>query len=141
MQTVTTSALELMEGWIPSDAERARVRVNFPINASTGAESSAVVYFELEPGKRLASHTDSAEEILYIVSGTAEAEVGDERGRVSAGDLAVIPAMVPHGLVNVGEDTVRVVGFFCEAEITSIFGEPMQPMGVSVIEQAVAAAA
>ena len=67
--------------------------------------------------------------------------MGDERGRVSAGDLAVIPAMVPHGLVNVGEDTVRVVGFFCEAEITSIFGEPMQPMGVSVIEQAVAAAA
>ena len=47
MQTVTTSALELMEGWIPSDAERARVRVNFPINASTGAESSAVVLVEL----------------------------------------------------------------------------------------------
>ncbi len=67
--------------------------------------------------------------------------MGDERGRVSAGDLAVIPAMVPHGLVNVGEDTVRVVGFFSEAEITSTFGEPMQPMGVAVIEQAVAAAA
>ena len=88
------------------------MRVSFPINASTGADSSAVVYFEVEPGERLASHTDSAEEILYIVSGTADAEVGDERGRVSAGDLAVIPAMVPHGLVNVGEDTLRVVGFF-----------------------------
>ena len=42
--------------------------------------------------------------MLYIVAGEAEAEVGDERGTVRAGDLAVIPAMVPHGLVNVGEE-------------------------------------
>jgi quercetin dioxygenase-like cupin family protein len=141
MQIVAISKLELMEGWLASDPDRARVRVNFPINASTGAEASGVVYFELEPGKRLGRHTDSAEEILYIVAGTADAEVGDERGRVTAGDLAVIPAMVPHALVNVGDDTVKVVGYFSAAEITSTFEEPMQPFGASVLEQAVPAAA
>ena len=52
-----------------------------------------------------------------------EAEVGEERANVGAGDLAVIPAMVPHGLVNVGEDTLRVVGFFCESEITSTLAD------------------
>jgi len=81
MQAVSTRDLELNEGWVDSDAERCRVRFTFPINAATGADDSAVVYFELEPGKRLATHTDSAEEILYIVSGTAIAYVGVESGR------------------------------------------------------------
>jgi quercetin dioxygenase-like cupin family protein len=135
MLTAKTTELELMEGWLDSDPDRARVRVNFPINKWTGASDSGVVYFELEPGKRLGRHTDSAEEILYIVAGTADAEVGDERGRVSAGDLAVIPAMVPHALANVGDETVKVVGFFSESTIVSTFEEPMQPMGVATMEQ------
>ena len=59
----------------------------------------------------------------------------DERGTVRAGDLAVIPAMVPHGLVNVGEQPVRVVGFFSESEITSTFKEPIQPIGMAELIQ------
>ena len=43
--------------------------------------------------------------------------------------------MVPHGLVNVGDETVRVVGFFCEREIISTFGEPVQPVGQAVLNQ------
>ena len=37
---------------------------------------------------------------MEVDRGEAEAEVGDDRGRVRAGDLAVIPAMVPHGLAQ-----------------------------------------
>jgi quercetin dioxygenase-like cupin family protein len=134
MQTVTTGALELIEARMAADDPRARVRVNFPYFAATGTESSAVVYFEIEPGHYLGTHTDSAEEILYIVTGTGVAHAGDERGRVSAGDLAVIPAMVPHGIANDGEETLRVVGFFCESEIVSTFDEPVQPIGLATIE-------
>jgi quercetin dioxygenase-like cupin family protein len=135
MLTARTQDLELNEVWIASDSENARVRPAFPINKHTGAAGSGVVYFELEPGKRLARHTDSAEEILYIVAGTAEAEVGGEHGNVSAGDLAVIPAMVPHALRNLGDDTVKVVGFFADATIVSEFEEPLMPMGVTQMEQ------
>jgi quercetin dioxygenase-like cupin family protein len=135
MLTATTTELELMQGWFDSDPDHARVRVAFPINKWAGSRDSAVVYFEVKPGDRLPRHTDSAEEILYIVAGEAEAEVGDERGRVRAGDLAVIPAMVPHGLVNVGTETVRVVGFFSESEIISSFDEPVQPFGIAVLNQ------
>ena len=116
MQVVSTRDLALGEGWVDSDAERCRVRFTFPINAATGAD-------------------DSAEEILHIVSGTAIAYVGDESGRVQAGDLAVVPALVPHGLENIGEDTVRVVGFFTESEIESVFSEPVQPVDATVIQQ------
>jgi len=135
MLTAGTTTLELAQVWLQSDPEHKRLRVTFPINKWAGSRDSAVVYFEIEPGNRLARHTDSAEEILYIVAGEAEAEVGDEQGRLRAGDLAVIPAMVPHGLVNVGSETVKVVGFFSESEIVSTFDEPVQPIGASSLNQ------
>lgn len=135
MLTAKTSELELMQGWFDSDPEHTRVRVTFPINKWAGSRDSAAVYFEIEPGNRLARHTDSAEEILYIVAGEADAEVGDEHGRLAAGDLAVIPASVPHGLVNVGDETVKVVGFFTKPEIISTFAEPVQPFGAAILNQ------
>jgi len=135
MLTVSTGELDLMEVWFDSDPEHKRVRATFPINKWAGARDTAVVYFELQPGDRLATHTDSAEEVLYIVAGQAEAEVGEERGGLGAGDLAVIPAMVPHGLINVGEEPVKVVGFFCEPEIISTFEEPLQPIGQTELNQ------
>jgi quercetin dioxygenase-like cupin family protein len=140
MLTAKTTELELTQGWFDSDQEHARVRVAFPINKWAGSNDSAVVYFEVEPGDRLATHTDSAEEILYIVSGEADAQVGDQSGRLAAGDLAVIPAMVPHGLVNLGTETLKVVGFFSESEIISSFDEPVQPFGISVLNQGAPAA-
>ena len=136
MQTASTPRLELNEAWLENDP-RQRVRVAFPINKATGAEHTAVVYFEVAPGERLGSHTDSAEEILYIVAGEGLAELGDERGPVRAGDLAVIPAMVPHGIINTGTETLKVVGFFCESEITSEFEAPLQPMGQATVTMGV----
>jgi quercetin dioxygenase-like cupin family protein len=135
MLTVQTGELDLLEAWLDSDRARTRVRVTFPINKWAGSQDSALVYFELEPGCRLSRHTDSAEEILYVIGGEAEAEVGDERGRLAAGDLAVIPARVPHGLANVGDETLKVIGFFSEAEVVSSFDEPIQPVGASVLNQ------
>jgi quercetin dioxygenase-like cupin family protein len=135
MLTAKRSELELMEGWFDSDPEHTRVRVTFPINRWAGSADSAAVYFEIEPGNRLAEHTDSAEEILYVVAGDAEAHVGDDRVHLAAGDLAVIPAMVPHGVVNVGSETVKVVGFFAQSEVISTFSEPVQPFRAAVLNQ------
>jgi quercetin dioxygenase-like cupin family protein len=118
--------LELLEKWYEDDPTM-RVRVNFPLYAGSGTKSSSVVYFELEPGFRLGTHTDSAEETLLILQGEAEATVGEDSGRIAAGELAVVPAMVPHALRNVGEETLRVVGFFSSNVVTSVFDRPMMP--------------
>jgi quercetin dioxygenase-like cupin family protein len=134
MLTVSTSDLELTQVTQDTPGQMC-VSVTFPINKYAGSADSAVVYFKIEPGDRLATHTDSAEEILYIVTGEAEAHVGDERGRLRAGDLAVIPAMAPHGLVSVGNETLEVVGFFSEAEVESTFDEPLQPIGLARMTQ------
>ena len=132
MLTVSTPQLELAEAWIASDP-RGRVHPAFPLNKFTGARATAAVYFEVQPGEYLPTHYASAEDILYIVAGEGEAHVVEERGRVCAGDLAVVPSMVPHGIANVGDETLKVVGFFCDSHIESTFAEPVQPMGQTTI--------
>jgi quercetin dioxygenase-like cupin family protein len=128
MQAVRIDELELFEGSSQSDAGM-RVRAGFPISSGTGTKSTAVVYFELEPGAHLGSHTDSAEEVLLVVSGSGEATIGEEQAAVQAGTLAVVPALVPHSVKNTGEETLRVVGFFSSSTVLSIFDEPMEPFG------------
>jgi quercetin dioxygenase-like cupin family protein len=132
MLAVQTDELELIEGWSENDSTR-RARFNFPIFNLTGALNTAVVYFEVDPGDHLGMHTDSAEEVLYIMSGTAEAIVGDERGEIGPGSLALVPAMVPHDIVNTGDETVRVVGFFSSSTVVSVFEDPFAPIGRRVV--------
>ena len=111
MITERIDQLELLEVWYEDDPTM-RVKVNFPFFLGTGTKNTAVVYFEIEPGYRLGTHTDSAEEILLILEGEAEVSLGDEPGQLSAGEMALVPAMVPHSLRNAGNETVRVAGFF-----------------------------
>jgi quercetin dioxygenase-like cupin family protein len=131
MQTADLTTIELFDAWYEHDPAM-RIRVNFPFFAATGNESSAVVYFEIEPGHYLGTHTDSAEEIILILSGTVEASLGEETGRLSTGQAALIPAMVPHGVRNIGKDTARCVGFFSAATVESTFDQPLMPEGVQV---------
>jgi quercetin dioxygenase-like cupin family protein len=123
---------ELLDIWSEADDTR-RMRVDFPVSSVTGAASTSVVYFELEPGQHCGIHTDSAEEIVLILSGRAEAIVGDERGELSAGGIGLVPALVPHDVRNVGEETVRVVGFFSSATVVSVFDDPLMPVGKRVV--------
>jgi quercetin dioxygenase-like cupin family protein len=124
MVIVRLSELQLPELGYASDAG-ARVSGTFPFSAASGNKSTAMVYFELQPGKRLPTHTDSAEEILFILEGQVEVEVGDERCDATGGDLALVPALVPHALHNVGRTLARVVGFFSSSTNMATFDQPL----------------
>ncbi len=132
MKTADLNALEMFEAWYADDPAM-RITVNFPFYAATGNERSAIVYFEIEPGRYLGTHTDSAEEIVLLLTGTVEASLGDETGQLSAGQAVLIPAMVPHGVRNIGDETARCVGFFAAAEVESTFDRPMMPFGERVV--------
>jgi quercetin dioxygenase-like cupin family protein len=132
MYTADLNQLELLNAWYDDDPAM-RIRVNFPFYAGTGNEASSVVYFEIEPGHYLGTHSDSAEEIVLILTGTVEASLGDEVGLLRAGQAALIPALVPHGVRNVGNETARCVGFFAGAEVVSTFEQPMMPHGQQVV--------
>ena len=132
MLTARLDRLDLMEYWQEGD-RTLRAKFSRPIQAQTGATSTGVVYFEVEPDRHGGSHAHSADEVVLILEGEAEAVVGEERARLSAGDMALIPARVPHDVYNVGEVTLRVVGFFPSAAVVTTFGEPLAPMNAKVL--------
>ena len=71
-----------------------------------------MIYFELEPGHSLGTHTYSAEEIILILQGTAEVFQGGESDQLIKNEMALIPTMVPHNIRNIGLDPLKVIGFF-----------------------------
>jgi quercetin dioxygenase-like cupin family protein len=109
-----------------------RFKIAVPFNAQTGNKDSAVGYFEVEPGNALPTHTDSAEEVLLCLEGRVEVTLGNERSQMLAGEMALVPAMVPHALRNGGTETVRIVGFFSRVMVESTFEQPLRPSGQRV---------
>jgi quercetin dioxygenase-like cupin family protein len=75
----------------------------------------------VDPGAYLPTHTDSAEETLLVLAGEGEAWVGDETTRLGESQMAVIPAMAPHGIRNTGSEVLRVVGFFAGSTFVHVF--------------------
>ena len=132
MITEHIEQIELLPVWGDGDPTM-RGRAAFPLHAAHGCEASSTVYFEVEPGHHIGRHTDSAEEILFIVDGTGEAVVGEERVPVSRGALALVPELVPHDVYATGDSPLRVLGFFAAATVESVFDETMQPMGRRVL--------
>jgi quercetin dioxygenase-like cupin family protein len=131
MYTVDLDSLELMD--VVSELERdRRPRVAFPHHSAVGNASTATVYFELEPSARVGAHTDSAEELLLILEGDAQATVGAERARVGTGTLLTVPAMTPHDVLNVGTGVLRVLGFFSASTVVATFEEALAPGGPQV---------
>lgn len=64
-----------------------------------------------EPGQVQDDHRHAeADKFYFIVSGRATVRVGDERREVRAGELVWAPADLPHGVSQVAERTVMLVG-------------------------------
>ncbi len=133
MITVRLDSLEATEGWSASDATQ-RFRSAFPLHASAGTHHTAVVYFEIEPGGALGTHTDSVEEVVLILDGTVVVELGTERGELSSGSIALVPAMVPHAVRNPGSTVARCVGFFSGARVVTTFADAVMPPGLRTFD-------
>ena len=61
--------------------------------------------------------------------GTGEARVGDEVGQIARHDVALVPPMAPHGLRNIGDDVLRILGTFSSSTVVSTFERPFEPDG------------
>jgi quercetin dioxygenase-like cupin family protein len=133
MNVVKLDTLELAEEWSAEDSS-ARLRSAFPLHGKMGSPDVSVVYFELEPGGAVATHTDSAAEVVLVLEGTALVTLAGQQGVLSAGEFALVPAMVRHAVRNVGDETVRVVGVFGSGHVISTFDHPLLPSGLSVFD-------
>jgi quercetin dioxygenase-like cupin family protein len=130
--TFQLDELELVEGWAEEDPS-VRARFSFPVSATSGAASTSLVYFEIEPGNKLSPHTHTAEEILMVLDGTAHAIVGEKSRTLRKGGVAVIPAMVLHNVENAGSSVLRAVGFFSAAGMVNSYEHLLMPMQTRVL--------
>jgi quercetin dioxygenase-like cupin family protein len=83
----------------------------------TAAEDLALVRVRMPPGTGHAFHRHpTMEEIIYVVSGTAEQWVDRESRRLGAGDIAHIPRDVVHGTYNAGAETLVFLAILSPAK-------------------------
>lgn len=107
----------------------------FPLTAFNGTKESATVYFELDSGEELGSHTDSAEELLLILDGDVEITIGDETDEASKGEIALVPKMVSHNIINTGDTKAKVLGFFGGANnIVATFEDDWMPADTNIVD-------
>jgi quercetin dioxygenase-like cupin family protein len=132
MLAVLLSDVELTDYWCERDPTL-RGRLGLPMHTGNGAASCAVIYFEHEPGEHHGMHTDSAEEVVLVLDGEAEVTAGEERMRLTAGGIALVPAVVRHDIRNVGQRRLRVVGFFSSAAVISHFDDTLAPFGTTML--------
>lgn len=132
MIALQTQNLELAHYHSDEDGTR-HIDADWPIHRDKGATGTAVVYFELAPGMHLGTHRDSAEEVLVVIEGEVEAVVGEERGRLRAGGIALVPAMVPHDVICTGDVPAKVAGFFPSNTIVSIFEGGFAPDNTRIV--------
>ncbi len=103
--TVTARFDGLEEAWVEGD-ERARWR------SVTGQR-----------------HTDSAEESLVVLNGTALVDVDGATTQVSSGDIALVPEGVPHEVRNVGVGPLRFAAISASPDVVTTYDDEVQPDG------------
>ena len=123
--------LELTETISPDD-DSLRARTAYPVSWEIGAASSAVVYFELDPGCHLGTHAHSCEETVLVLEGSVEVSVEEESTREAAGSLMVVPARARHDVRCVGEAPARCVGYFPSASVQTLYEQRLGPDGERV---------
>jgi mannose-6-phosphate isomerase-like protein (cupin superfamily) len=67
------------------------------------------VHLEIAPGGTLPLHKTPEEVFFYVLEGTGEIEIGEERQRVDADTLVESPKMIPHALHNTGTGPFRIL--------------------------------
>ncbi len=70
-------------------------------------EHAQVMEIKLMPGESLKKHITPVDVFFYVLEGSGQVEIGDERTDVSKDQLIESPKGVPHRLMNEGDETFR----------------------------------
>jgi quercetin dioxygenase-like cupin family protein len=128
MIALVPEELEFAEAFVEGE-DGARWRSAAGHGSSAGAAASGSSLLEVPAGCHLPRHTDSAEEAVVVIEGAAEVVVGDERRRVGAGGIAVVPADVPHEVHNAGDGVLRFAAVYAAADVVTRYEQDVQPDG------------
>jgi quercetin dioxygenase-like cupin family protein len=124
MITISFPSEELEDSWIDG-TETARWRTA----SGHAGNASGSSFLEIDSGFQLPPHTDSAEEVIVVLSGEAQVTVGDAQQTIPAGGIGVVPADVRHSVDSVGGETLRFVALYASPDVTTTYESPVQPDG------------
>ncbi len=85
---------------------------------TSGSEKMAAVSLYFKPGQGHARHNHpESEQIIHVISGTAEMMIEDETGkpvltRLTAGSTVTIPRGAFHSTFNIGWDPVQILAIY-----------------------------
>src|SRR5215475_2985573 len=86
-----------VEVWNEYDPSQ-KFAVIFPVGEDTGALSSSVAYYIIEPGNHTGLHSDSAEEVVFVTEGEGEVFTIGQTRQLEAGQFLVFPAGSDHDI-------------------------------------------
>lgn len=78
------------------------------------------VRVDLEPGVAFPGHTHPGDEIIYVIEGTWEYEIGGKTVTAEAGDVLFVPAGTIHSAMNAGAGNA--------AELATYIAEKGKPL-------------
>jgi mannose-6-phosphate isomerase-like protein (cupin superfamily) len=76
---------------------------------SRGSQETSVWRIEVPPGTPAAPHELTREEILVVVAGRADVQLGDDRFGAGVGDAIVVPPATTFALSNAGDEPLRAI--------------------------------
>ena len=79
-------------------------------------EHSQVVLMSLEPGEDIGEEVHDVDQLLFFVSGSAEAVLNGKRSTVSANSLVVVPAGTRHNFTNTGNGPLKLFTIYSPPE-------------------------
>jgi quercetin dioxygenase-like cupin family protein len=129
MHTARMEGLE--ESWVdgrPDLRWRSTIGTG-PEEDEGSARAVSTSLLEVDAGCALPRHTDSVEETVVVLAGTAEVELDGERATVPAGGVALIPAEAPHQVANAGDGPLRFVAVYAGVDVVTRYEHPVQPDG------------
>lgn len=72
-------------------------------------DSAQITHITLQPGQALKPHITPVDVVFYILEGTPEVLVGEEKIEVQADSLVESPKDIVHTLYNNSDKTVRIL--------------------------------
>jgi len=95
---------------VPGERETWRdgVETRMLVAARNGARELCMFEQWVAPGTGAPTHLHPVEEVLTVLSGSAEVWVDDQRFPLAAGQSAIVPARSHHGFTNAGSGTLHV---------------------------------
>jgi mannose-6-phosphate isomerase-like protein (cupin superfamily) len=79
------------------------------VGADHGGVGLCLIFVDAPPGRGPSLHKHEYDEVFITLEGEATVTAGEEERVVGPGDIAIVPAGVPHRFVNSGDGPLRQI--------------------------------